>query len=212
MFYVHIFRIYNHSNFLVAKYYGTTRRPRERLNEHSSKLKKNCHPNSNLQEAFNHTKYAKFDFEIIFTSSNKKTAHKYQTRMTSDHPLCCNKRIIADSNKGLNHSQNAKRKISAKLMGRNTRSANAIQRSAEKLRGRKKPDHVIKAAQAGLKRWRSDQKNINNAARKLAKLTDKDVRLIRLSTEPYSKLANKYNVSTSVICRIRQRKKYRWVK
>ena len=123
-----------------------------------------------------------------------------------------NRRHDARSNKGLPHTEKTKRRIRTSLSGRSTRSREAISAAAEKLRGVPKPANVIAASQEGLKRWRSNPENVAAVAKKIAKLTAREVRIIRQSDKPYSELGKQYGVSPAIICRIRQGKAYRWVK
>jgi hypothetical protein len=194
-------------------YVGGTPRFGARTVEHRSKLRKGIHPNKEMQAAYNSG--AIISFIVLDRARGPERAFRLETYWTDvlrgQGKIVFNRRADARSNLCLCHSIETKKRISQSLKGRNTRSPEAIRRASAKLRGRPKPPHVIAASQAGLKRWRSNPEKVFSAARKMAKLTDEQVRAIRASDGTCAALSKEFDISGATICHIKNGRKYRWV-
>lgn len=194
-------------------YVGCTSNAPHRHSEHLSKLRKGKHPNKDLLAAF--LSGAEVSFVVLDTALDLASGELLETNWTAilrcKGDIVFNRRHDAGSNAGLVHSPITKAKISASLAGRNTRSPEAIQRSREKLRGKKKPANVVAASQAALKLWRENPANMVAAVRKRCALTDEQVVAIRCSQKTYATIAEEFSTHASIVCKIKQGKSYSWV-
>ena len=190
-------------------YIGCTSKPVPRKSQHLSKLRKGRHPNRHMQSAYD--RGASVEMRVLAKAVAMEAALEIETdfidQLRAYGGMVFNLRPNSQSNAGLRHSTEVKEKIRSALIGRNTRSPEAIARSAAKLRGVSKPAHVVRAAQTALKRWRSSPEFVASV-RKRSSLSDDQVRAIRASQDKYPVLAEQYGISVASVCLIRQRRRY----
>lgn len=210
-----MYSIYSIRNRINQRaYIGSTIDLKRRFKEYRFRLRNGTHSNFVLQAAWNKYGEESFLFEEIRTLSSIEELVNTEDEIINElkkNIHVYNIRVVADSNKNHKHSEETKLKISLSLKGRNTLSNDARKRQSETIRGRKKPFHVIKAMHEAATLWRSNALNIENMARKNSKLSDNDIRDIRISRDKYPILSEKYNVSKALICLIKQNKSYKWV-
>jgi group I intron endonuclease len=104
--------IYIIENLVNNKIYvGSTNNLDGRKGRHFSSLRKNKHHNKHLQFSFNKYKEDNFKFYVLEECKIKNLANREQYYIDKLKPQY-NKRLIAENNQGLKHSEEAKRKIS----------------------------------------------------------------------------------------------------
>lgn len=104
--------IYKIHNIYTNDFYiGSTINFKNRFKQHKSKLKYNNHFNNHLQRAFSKYGEENFKFEIIEECIPEKCIEREQWYLDNFKPIY-NKRIIAESNSLLKHTEETKKKKS----------------------------------------------------------------------------------------------------
>jgi group I intron endonuclease len=133
-------------------YVGSTNNLVGRKGRHFSSLRKNRHHNKHLQYSFNKYKENNFGFYILEKCPINELSIREQYYIDKLKPDY-NKRIIAENNQGLKHSDQAKKKISIAHKG-NTYNLGRVQ-SKESVSKREKA--VLQLTKNGdfVKEWKS---------------------------------------------------------
>jgi group I intron endonuclease len=109
--------IYIIENLITSKIYvGSTSNLEGRKGRHFSSLRKNKHHNKHLQHSFNKYGEANFKFSMLEKCQIEVLAIREQHYIDNLMPGY-NKRLIAENNQGLKHSEEAKKKISTAHKG-----------------------------------------------------------------------------------------------
>lgn len=234
-----IYQIRNRVN--GKRYIGSAKLLRKRRNEHFCRLKNGRHHSRHLQASWNKHGRAAFKFEVIELCSPSHLLDREQHWLDSEDPeynIC----KVAGNTLGRKHSKETRRKIAKKAVGRKCppRSAKHRRRLSEIHKGKKKPDHVMAALQAGRarrvytdeqrRRMADDTRRSYEDGRRsrtktedhrfkigqfFAKLTDDEVREIRrlkLAGVTGRQLAKDFDSNPGTISNICSGKRYAWVK
>lgn len=233
--------IYQIRNIETNKcYIGSAKCFRIRFGQHRNKLRKSTHHSPHLQHAWNKHGAEKFTFEILEVCEQAMLIAREQFWIDHERPAF-NVCPTAGSSLGRKFSQATKDKIAAKAKGRKCqpRSQEYRAKISAAQKGKQKSKEHLDALQAGRAKQvyteerraavsktlrdsyesgrRSREKteeHRQNIGKFFAKLTDDDVRKIRvLKAQGITgrELAKRFNTNTGTISTICSGKRYRWV-
>lgn len=113
----------------------------DRAANHRSDLRRNCHPNSYLQRAWNKYGEAAFEFKILERCSAKKCVQREQYWIdVTDRSKGYNINITASSRLGMKHSLKTRKQMSLKRKGIIPVAATLA--AAKSCRGKKRPKEL----------------------------------------------------------------------
>lgn len=222
------------------RYIGSAVCIANRFSGHRSRLSKGKHHNRPIQNAWNKYGEAAFDFSVLIRCSPADLL-EYEQRcidgLRPEYNIC----LTAGNTLGVLKSADTREKIRRKAIGRKRppRGPEYRAKLSAAHAGKAKPSHVIAALQAGKLRrgisvetrakvseslrlaysdgrkskYRPEEYR-NKIGKAFAKLSDDDVRMVRMlraSGSTGKELAERFNSNAGTISAICKRKRYRWV-
>jgi len=210
---------YNNKNYV-----GSSSNLKKRIREHFSCLKRNTHPNSRLQRAFNKYGIEAFSYKIISTCPPEYLV-KLEQWFIDNTKNTVNLNPFAYSSKGRVPKKSTRKKISKALMGRIISEETRQLLSKSKL-GKPQPksketkekmskakkgivfleEHKQKLKEAALKRSKNLSDRVLGERNPSAKLNWKIVKTIRESKDTVANLSSIYGVAKMTIYKIKNNK------
>jgi len=210
---------YNNKNYV-----GSSSNLKKRIREHFSCLKRNTHPNSRLQRAFNKYGIEAFSYKIISTCPPEYLV-KLEQWFIDNTKNTVNLNPFAYSSKGRVPKKSTRKKISKALMGRIISEETRQLLSKSKL-GKPQPksketkekmskakkgivfleEHKQKLKESALKRSKNLSDRVLGERNPSAKLNWKIVKTIRESKDTVANLSSIYGVAKMTIYKIKNNK------
>lgn len=210
---------YNNKNYV-----GSSSNLKKRIREHFNCLKRNTHPNSRLQRAYNKYGADVFSYKIVATCPSEYLI-KLEQWFIDNTKNTVNLNPFAYSNKGRVPKKSTRKKISKALMGKIVSEETKQLLSKSKL-GKPQPkseetkekmskakkgivfseEHKLKLKESALKRSKNLSNKVLGENNPSAKLNWKIVKTIRESNDNVANLSSIYGVAKMTIYKIKNNK------
>lgn len=184
----HLVGIYSWTNTKTGKIYiGSSVNCARRMTEHRSRLRRGSHVNAKLQAAWNKYGESSFEFRMVFTVLKQSDLEKVEQEFLDEHSAVLKGYNLAPT-AGNTFGWVATPETRARMSEAARRRDHSIQIEAMRkaTTGKKRPQHVIDAMQAGRK-----AKGLSDATRK--KMSASAVARSRYSADDRRKMAEMHD-------------------
>lgn len=181
--------IYQWRNTATGKVYiGSSQNCARRKLEHRSRLRRGAHTNAKLQASWNKHGEAAFVFEMLFSVFDRDDLEQVEQQFLDDNKVTLsgyNLAPTAGNTAGWKAGDETRRRMSEAAKRRDNSAQ--VKAMAEATRGKKRPQHVVQAMQAGRKAnplSEASRAKMASAARARSRYTEIDrLQMVILSME-----------------------------